>query len=63
MSRLHQPPPRLALPAKLEDMPVAVHFFLLPADRSKLEKTLAHLDEVRESALMKLVAMAGAEKA
>ncbi len=55
LSRLHQPAPTLREPMKLGDMPVAVHFFLLPADRSKLEKALAASHEHRETALMQWV--------
>ncbi len=58
LRRLQLPAPTLQKPMGLEEMPVAVHFFLLPADRSKLEKALAAQHEHRETALMQLVDLA-----
>jgi ParB-like chromosome segregation protein Spo0J len=52
---LHErtPPPRPPLP--LADRPVAVHFFLLPPERKRLEKALKNLGGSREQALIQLV--------
>jgi len=47
------PPPRPA-PA-LDAMPVSVHFFLRPAERTRLEAALKRLGGTREQALMRLV--------
>ncbi len=52
---LHRPPPPLRAAQALKDMPVAVHFFLLPEDRSRLEKRLRELGGPREQALMTLI--------
>ena len=46
-------PPRL--PRAVRDMPVAVHFFLLPGERDRLEERLAMIGGGREAALMGLV--------
>lgn len=51
------PPPRP--PGNLADMPVAVHFFLLPAQRRELEACLRALGGGREAALMALVKTRG----
>lgn len=53
--RLHQPPPRPIAPPDPAALPVAVHFFLLPAERTELESRLRSLHPRRESALMSLV--------
>lgn len=42
-------------PPRLEDMPVAVHFFLLPAQRTRLNRRLRELGGTREDALMRLI--------
>ncbi|MCE9590195.1 MAG: ParB/RepB/Spo0J family partition protein [Planctomycetes bacterium] len=42
-------------PRPLEAMPVAVHFFLLPAQKSALERRLREAGGTREEALMRLV--------
>ncbi len=47
-------PPRL--PRAIGEMPVAVHFFLLPAERDRLEERLAAIGGGREAALMVLAA-------
>lgn len=49
------PPPVPRAPARLEDMPVSVHFFLLPSQRNRLEKCLKALGGNREDALMSLL--------
>ncbi|MCC7193336.1 MAG: ParB-like nuclease domain-containing protein [Phycisphaeraceae bacterium] len=51
---LRQTPPP-APPKALADFPVAVHFFLLPQQRRRLEARLRELGESREAALMSLV--------
>lgn len=51
---LRQTPPP-APPKALADFPVAVHFFLLPQQRRRLEARLRELNESREAALMSLV--------
>ncbi len=50
----HAPPPRL--PQALDDLPVAVHFFLTPQQRSQLNARLHELGGTREDALMRMVA-------
>jgi ParB/RepB/Spo0J family partition protein len=52
---LRQPPPAPAGPPDLEDMPVAVHFFLPGRDRKVLEAALKQIGPTREKALMSLV--------
>lgn len=52
---LHQPAPPPAGPQPLTQMPVAVHFFLLPAERDELEACLRQIAKDREQALMQLV--------
>ena len=47
-------PPRL--PRAISEMPVAVHFFLLPAERDRLEGRLSEIGGGREAALMVLAA-------
>lgn len=59
---LDRPAP-LRPPPALEDMPVAVHFFLLPAQRRRLERRLAQLGGSREAALMQLVEQGGHDDA
>ncbi len=48
-------PPKPTVPPNLDDMPVAVHFFLLPQQKRKLSQCLKQLGGTREQALMKLV--------
>lgn len=50
-----QPAPELAKPRRLEDWPVAVHFFLVEEDRKRLEKALKAVGGTREEALMGMV--------
>lgn len=47
--------PRPRAPQSLDDMAVAVHFFLRPAERSAVERRLAELGGTREEALLNLV--------
>jgi hypothetical protein len=49
----HVPTPRA--PQPVEGMPVAVHFFLLPQQRKRLNERLRTIGGPREEALMKLV--------
>jgi ParB-like chromosome segregation protein Spo0J len=53
--RLRETPPPAA-PTALDAMPVAVHFFLLPDQRQRLESRLRDLGGSREEALMQLIA-------
>jgi ParB-like chromosome segregation protein Spo0J len=48
-------PPPPAPPAAIEDLPVAVHFFLPPADRRRLESHLKTLGGTRERALLSML--------
>lgn len=48
-------PPRPRAPQPLEEMPVAIHFFLLPADKRRLDQVLRALGGTREEALMRLL--------
>jgi hypothetical protein len=48
-------PPSPRPPQPIEQMPVAVHFFLLPHQKSQLVKILHSLGGSREEALMKLL--------
>jgi ParB-like chromosome segregation protein Spo0J len=52
---LRRPCPAPSPPPSLEDMPRAVHFFLLPADRRRLESVLRRIGGSREQALMTLI--------
>lgn len=45
-------------PQALGEMPVAIHFFLLPAQRRVVEKRLCEIGGSRESALLSLVGVA-----
>lgn len=49
----HAPTPRA--PQPLEDVPVAVHFFLLPRQKKRLDDRLRAVGGAREQALMKLI--------
>jgi len=42
-------------PTPLADLPVSVHFFLLPNDKTRLEQVLSNLHEDRGKALMMLI--------
>ena len=52
---LQPTPPPIAPPPRLDDMPVAVQFFLTPADRKRLFHKLQTLGGPRDAALMRLV--------
>ena len=54
---LNQAMPAPRKPQALEAMPVAVHFFLLPAQRRAMEARLREVGGSREEALMALVGM------
>lgn len=47
--------PRLASPLPPDEQTIAVHFFLKPAERKRLDYTLRSLSPSRSQALMKLV--------
>ncbi|MEO1236055.1 MAG: ParB N-terminal domain-containing protein [Planctomycetota bacterium] len=53
--RLNDVPPPPRPPRAMADMPVAVHFFLLPAQRAALERRLREVGGPREEALLSLV--------
>lgn len=55
---LRSPPPVPIAARPLDDMPVAVHFFLLPAQRRALEAKLRTAEGSREAALLKLLEIA-----
>ena len=57
----HPPAPRP--PKPLEQIPVAMHFFLLPDQKSRLNRVLHRFDCSREQALMKLVDLVERETA
>lgn len=48
------PPPKPAPPPRTDDMPIAVHFFLRPAQRDRLNAALDALGPNREQALMQM---------
>jgi ParB-like chromosome segregation protein Spo0J len=48
-------PPSPRAPQPIGQMPVAVHFFLLPAQKKRLDRALAALGGAREEALMRLL--------
>lgn len=52
---LRAPPPRPGPPPMPEATPVPVYFFLLPADKRRLEACLSAIGAGREGGLMKLV--------
>lgn len=52
---LNAPPPPPREEVALETMPQSVHFFLLPADKRKLDATLREIGGPREQALMAMV--------
>lgn len=54
---LNGPIPPPAPPPRAEEVPVAVHFFLLPAERDRLEARLRAMGGTREAALMGLVGL------
>lgn len=52
---LDEHPPEPAAPAPLDDMPVALCFFLLPAERAAVERRLDAVGPSREAALLELI--------
>jgi len=54
-------PPPLRKPNPIEQMPIAVHFFLTSPQKSQLDAVLRQLEGSREEALMKLIARQQAE--
>lgn len=48
-------PPAPRPPTSIRQMPVAVHFFLLPDQKARLDKALRRFEGTREEALMKLL--------
>ncbi len=60
LTRLSAQPPAPSPPQELARMPMAVHFFLLPDQRRRLEAALRRIGGGREAALMRLVEAAAA---
>jgi ParB-like chromosome segregation protein Spo0J len=56
---LHGTPPPPRPPRDVETLPIAVHFFLLPAQRRAVEQKLAAHGGTREDALLALLHCAG----
>lgn len=56
-----RPPGALARPRELEQMPVSVHFFLLPTDARRVEARLSAMGPTREQALLRLCGGGGEE--
>ncbi len=52
---LRDPPPAPLSMTPLDEIPSAVHFFLLPPQRKQLMRVLTSIDDNREQALMSLV--------
>ena len=52
---VHESPPTPRIPISLDDIPVAVHFFLLPHQKNHLDRCLSAIGGLREEALMRLV--------
>lgn len=52
---LHAAPPPLQTPTSLDEMPVSLHFFLLPKQRRAVEKRLREHGGPREAALLDLL--------
>lgn len=52
---LHAAPPSPKPPTPMDELPVSVHFFLLPAQRRAVEQRLREQGGGRESALLKLL--------
>jgi len=55
LMKLSEGLPPVRPPVATKDMPVPVHFFLLPQQRRQLEKTLKDIGPTREEALMSLI--------
>lgn len=53
--KLHAAPPSPKMPDPIEEMPVAVHFFLLPSQRRAVETRLREHGGPRETALLSLL--------
>ena len=53
--KVRQSPPAPRPPTPLEEMPVAVHFFLLPEQKNRLNACLKTIGGSKEEALMRLV--------
>ena len=58
LARLRTPPPAPLPPVPLQQLPVAVHFFLLPAQKLALDRRLAEVPASRELALLTLLGLA-----
>ncbi|MEM8739276.1 MAG: ParB/RepB/Spo0J family partition protein [Planctomycetota bacterium] len=56
--QLNDTPPTPRPPRALADMPVAIHFFLLPAERAAVEARLREVGGTREQALLSLAGLA-----
>lgn len=56
--QLHAAPPSPKPPQPLSEMPVSLHFFLLPEQRRAIERRLAEHGGPRERALMELLGIA-----
>ena len=54
---LNADPPSPRVPTPVEEMPVCLHFFLLPAQRTAVERRLREAGGPREAALMKLLSI------
>ena len=54
---LNEPAPMPAVPEPMENLPVAVHFFLQPAQKRSLEERLKAHGGTREAALLALVGL------
>ena len=57
--QLNEAPPTPRPPQRLADMPVAVHFFLRPAERDAVERKLREVGGSREAALLQLMGCGG----
>lgn len=58
---LHAAPPSPAAPRPIEQLPVCLHFFVLPEQRRAIEGVLAAYGGTRESALMRLLGVTPTE--
>ncbi len=59
---LNNPLPKPRPAPRLADLPRATHFFLLPAERARLDAALARLGGTREQALMRMVERSRADE-
>lgn len=55
MTHATDSPAKLTPPRDIEDMPVSVHFFLLPRQRQAVERKLREVQGSREEALLALL--------